>query len=226
MISYEGTSVICIKDYIKNINLVIGCSIGCPYCYARMNNNRFHTTEDFNVPVFYESKLRMLDNKRYGAYLLTGQSDYSQWEPEWLEMTFSKMRENPDTQYIFISKRPDVLKLPDVPDNAWFGVTVTSSKEKHRIDELRSNVKAKHYHVAFEPMFDDIGELDLTDIDWVLIGTETGSRKNKSVAKREWVFNILNQAKERGIPVFMKESLYPILSEAEMVQEFAREFLR
>ena len=40
----------CIKDSIKNINIVIGCDIGCTYCYARMNNARFHTTDDFNIP--------------------------------------------------------------------------------------------------------------------------------------------------------------------------------
>ena len=64
----------CIKDSIKNINIVIGCDIGCSYCYARMNNNRFHTIDNFNNPVFFESKLKMLDNKKYGTYLLTGQS--------------------------------------------------------------------------------------------------------------------------------------------------------
>ena len=42
----------CIKDTIKNINIVIGCSIGCAYCYARINNNRFHTIDDFNNPLF------------------------------------------------------------------------------------------------------------------------------------------------------------------------------
>jgi protein gp37 len=119
-----------------------------------------------------------------------------------------------------------LLKLDDVPDNAWFGVTVTSSKEKWRIDELRKNVKAKHYQVSFEPMFDDVGELDLTDIEWVVVGTETGNRRNKGVSKSEWVYNILRQAKDRNIPVFMKETLYPILPEEEMIQEFPGTFLR
>lgn len=82
----------CIKDNIKNINIVIGCNIGCPYCYARMNNNRFHTIDDFNKPVFFENKLKMLDNKKYCAYLLTGQSDLSGWDKDWLRKVFERMK--------------------------------------------------------------------------------------------------------------------------------------
>ena len=140
----------CIKDTIKNINIVIGCNIGCSYCYARMNNNRFHTIDDFNKPVFFENKLKMLDNKRHTAYLLTGQSDLSGWNEEWKDKVFSKMKENENTQYIFLTKRPENINLKETPDNGWFGVTVTSSKEKTRIDYLRNNIKAKHYHITFE----------------------------------------------------------------------------
>ena len=214
----------CIKDSIKNINIVIGCDIGCSYCYARINNNRYHTIDNFNNPVFFESKLKMLDNKKYGAYLLTGQSDLSGWKEEWKNKVFDKMKENKDTQYIFLTKKPENIKINETLDNGWFGVTVTSSKEKYRIDELRKNIKAKHYHLTFEPMFDDVGKLDLTDISWIVIGTETGNRKGKISSKREWVFNIYNQAKANNIPVFMKEDLLGILDENEMIQEFPKEF--
>ncbi len=215
----------CIKDSIKNINIVIGCPIGCPYCYARMNNNRFHAIDDFNKPEFFESKLKMLDNKKYGAFLLTGQSDLSNWNNEWLNKVFNKMKENKETQYIFLTKKPENIKLSSTPDNGWFGVTITSSKEKYRINELRNNIKAKHYHLTFEPMFDDVGKLDLTDISWIVIGTETGKRKNKGTTKKEWIENIFNQAKKKNIPVFMKEDLLGILKEEEMIQEFPKEFI-
>lgn len=46
--------------------------------------------------------------------------------------------------------------------------------KKYRIREIRKNVKVKHYHATFEPMFDDIGEVDLTGIEWIVIGIETG----------------------------------------------------
>ena len=53
----------CIKDYIKNRNIVVGCTNNCAYCYARINNQRFHEIPDFSKPVFFERKSKMLDKK-------------------------------------------------------------------------------------------------------------------------------------------------------------------
>lgn len=45
---------ICIKDQIQNMNLVIGCTVGCPYCYARNNTRRYHIIDDFEKPQFFQ----------------------------------------------------------------------------------------------------------------------------------------------------------------------------
>ena len=74
-----------------------------------------------------------------------------------------------------------------------------------QMEALKKNIKARHYHVTFEPLFDDIGEIDFEGIDWIVIGTETGNRKGKSYSRPEWVLSIAEQAKAHGIPVIMKE---------------------
>ena len=217
---------VCIKDCIQNMNLVIGCTIGCSYCYARNNVRRFHMIDDFEKPEFFPNKLRLMEKKRPQNFLLTGMSDFSHWKTEWREQIFDKMTENPQHQYLFLTKRPEDIVFSTPLDNAWFGVTVTSSKEKDRIQTLREHIHGGHYHVTFEPMFDDVGMVDLTGIEWIVIGTETGHRKGKAVSKPEWVWNLTHQAHALGIPVFMKEDLLPIMGETHMVQEFPPAFYR
>lgn len=217
---------VCIKSLIQNMNLVIGCTIGCSYCYARNNVRRFHMIDDFEKPEYFPRKLRLMEKKRPQNFLLTGMSDFSLWEPEWREEIFSKMSQNPQHQYLFLTKRPEMIQFSTALDNAWFGVTVTASKEKERIQALREHIHGGHYHVTFEPMFDNIGDVDLSGVEWVVIGTETGRRKNKSVSRPEWVWNLTDQAKALGIPVFMKEDLLPVMGEDQMIQELPPAFIR
>ena len=131
---------VCIKDCIQNMNLVIGCTIGCSYCYARNNVRRFHMIDDFEKPEFFPNKLRLMEKKRPQNFLLTGMSDFSHWKTEWREQIFDKMTENPQHQYLFLTKRPEDIVFSTTLENAWFGVTVTSSKEKNRIRTLREHI--------------------------------------------------------------------------------------
>ena len=55
---------ICIKDQIQNMNIVIGCTVGCTYCYARNNVKRWHMIDDFVDPEFFPGKLKMMEKKR------------------------------------------------------------------------------------------------------------------------------------------------------------------
>jgi radical SAM mobile pair protein A len=213
-----------IKCLIQNLNLVIGCDIGCPYCYARNNCRRFHMTDDFDVPVFFERKLRLMENPKPHTWLLTGMSDLAGWEPEWVERTFERMRAHPEHSFIFLTKRPERLDLPIVPDNAWVGVTVTRASELRRIDELRGRVRGGHLHVTFEPLFEDLGPIDFSRVEWTVVGTETGRRRGKVDARPEWVASIARQARDHGVLVFMKEALEPIMGDESMVQELPKSF--
>ena len=215
---------VCIKDQIQNMNLVIGCTVGCPYCYARNNVRRFHMIEDFSKPEFFPQKMRLMEKQRPQNFLLTGMSDLSGWKEEWREEVFAKIKENPQHQFLFLSKRPDLLSFSTDLDNAWFGVTVTRKSELWRIDALRENIKAKHYHVTFEPLFDDPGQADLTGIDWIVIGTMTGAAGRKVRTEPAWTYSLTDQAHAQNIPVFWKEDLVPIMGEENMIQKLPAEF--
>ena len=215
---------VCIKDQIQNMNLVIGCTVGCPYCYARNNVRRYHMIDDFSNPEFFPQKMRLMQKQRPQNFLLTGMSDLSGWKEEWREEVFAKIKENPQHQFVFLSKRPDLLSFSTDLDNAWFGVTVTRKSELWRIDALRENIKAKHYHVTFEPLFDDPGQADLTGIDWIVIGTMTGAAGRKVRTEPAWTYSLTDQAHAQNIPVFWKEDLVPIMGEENMIQKLPAEF--
>ena len=214
----------CIKDLIKNLNLVIGCPIGCNYCYARSNCRRFRITDDFSRPEYFERKLRILEREKPGNWLLTGMSDLSAWKDEWLAAAFQKLQENPQHEALFLTKRPDLLKIGTDLPNVWMGVTVTRKSELWRLRVLKENVRAEHYHVTFEPLFDDPGEVDLSGIGWIVIGTMTGAKKNRFWTDPAWASSLTNQAHALGIPVFMKEDLVPVMAEENMVQELPDAF--
>ena len=215
---------VCIKDLIQNMNLVIGCTVGCPYCYARNNVRRYHMIDDFSNPEFFPQKMRLMQKQRPQNFLLTGMSDLSGWKEEWREEVFAKIKENPQHQFVFLSKRPDLLSFSTDLDNAWFGVTVTRKSELWRIDSLRENIKAKHYHVTYEPLFDDPGQADLTGIDWIVIGTMTGAAGRKVRTEPAWTYSLTDQAHAQNIPVFWKEDLVPIMGEENMIQKLPAEF--
>lgn len=89
-----------------------------------------------------------------------------------------------------------------VPQNVWLGVTVEAQAVKNRIDMLR-NIPAPIRFLSCEPLIEDLGELDLANIDWVIVGGESG--KKARPMKEEWALSIQEQANANGSAFFFKQ---------------------
>lgn len=78
--------------------------------------------------------------------------------------------------------------------------------------------------VSMEPVLEDLQpekhNILFRQIGWIILGAESGNRKDKVVPQAEWIKKIVWHAKEREVPVFMKDSLIQIVGEKNMVREF------
>lgn len=118
------------------------------------------------------------------------------------------MRRTPRHAYQVLTKRPENI-LPmlnrmkaELPSNFWAGTTVENQKAKARIDLLRK-IPAKVRFLSVEPLLEELGELDLTDISWVIVGGESGLSARPM--KADWVRSVRNQCELANVPFFFKQ---------------------
>lgn len=87
--------------------------------------------------------------------------------------------------------------------NLWLGTSVEDRPRLSRIDALRATPAALRF-VSFEPLLEDLGPgLDLSGIDWVIIGGESGRRARP--CRVEWISSIVEQSRAQGVSVFVKQ---------------------
>ena len=68
--------------------------------------------------------------------------------------------------------------------------------------------------------FDTAGDCPIKKVDWIVIGAMTGPRNKVHQPKKEWIDQIDEDAQALSVPVFMKDSLIPIVGEENMRREF------
>jgi len=95
------------------------------------------------------------------------------------------------------------LRFASALKNVWWGVSVEDTKHGlPRIEHLRG-VNCAVRFLSVEPLLEDIGEINLTGIDWVIVGGESGPGARKMELK--WVDNILRQCRKAAVPFFFKQ---------------------
>ena len=233
-------------------NPVTGCLHGCEYCYARGIAHRFgfHASEpDINERVLYECpvsagkkvpypfdfqptfhRYRLNDyiGKKGRIIFVCSMGDLfgEQVPNSWIKEVFKACDKAPQHNYLFLTKNPERYfelaeyygELPE-KNNFWYGSTVCT-----RNNQFFCGVMSRHHtFLSIEPILGDFGDLRGFKLpEWIIIGAETGNRKNKVIPRREWIENIVNQCRKRDIPVFMKSSLADIWGEP-LIQEFPKE---
>jgi protein gp37 len=90
----------------------------------------------------------------------------------------------------------------DWPANVWMGVSVENLNYQYRLDQLRKT-KAIIKFVSLEPLLGPLPNLDLTEIDWVIVGGESGSHARPM--QESWVTEIRDQCIASSVPFFFKQ---------------------
>jgi len=199
-------------------NPTTGCSKiseGCKNCYAERMALRLKGIgvkgyeNGFKLQLQPDRLDQPLNRTKPTIYFVNSMSDlfHGNVPDDYIEKVFSVMQKAHWHTFQILTKRAKrmakFLNFRKIPDNIWIGVTVENkAKGVPRIDHLRS-IKACIRFISIEPLLEDLGFIDLTNINWVIVGGESGPRARPM--KPEWVINIREICRKNKIPFFFKQ---------------------
>ncbi len=194
-----------------------GCtklSAGCANCYAEVMTRRLVAMgidkykNGFNLTCHYNELQLPYSWKKPRMIFVNSMSDlfHEDMPFEFIKAVFKVMNECQQHTFQVLTKRADILEkyytLLDWTPNIWMGVTVEHNKVTHRIDSLRK-VPAVVKFLSVEPLLSAIPNMNLFEIDWVIVGGESGQKARP--IEKEWVIDIKNQCEQKQIPFFFKQ---------------------
>lgn len=207
----------CIEWTDSTWNPVTGCtkiSAGCKHCYAERMSKRLKAMGQPNYRNGFKLTLHehMLDLpkrwKKPQRIFVNSMSDlfHEDVPLEFILEVFDTMRAADWHQYQVLTKRADRLeelnsKLPWA-HQIWMGTSVEDDKVRWRIDCLRNTTAAVKF-LSLEPLIGALKNLDLTGIDWVIVGGESGTGARPM--NPDWARDLRDQCLEQGVAFFFKQ---------------------
>jgi protein gp37 len=202
-------------------NPVTGCtkiSAGCDNCYAARFSERFRGVPSHPFATGFDLTLRPerlkqpLEWKRPRMIFVNSMSDlFHKGIPKaYISAVFDTMEKADWHAYQVLTKRSSLLRkflndryrVRKAPAHMWFGVSVENEQATSRIAHLQ-NANAGIRFLSIEPLIAPVGQLDLSDIDWVIVGGESGQRPRPM--DPEWAIDIRNQCIAACVPFFLKQ---------------------
>lgn len=201
----------------KTWNPVTGCtkqSAGCAHCYAEVMARRLKGMGQVKYKNAFKLTIHPEDLdepkkwiKAHNIFVCSMGDLFHKDVPfEFIDKVMQTIRETPRHRYQILTKRAERMQeyfqTREVPQNAWLGVTVEVQSSRFRIDCLR-DLPAPVRFLSCEPLLEDLGEMNLQGINWVITGGESGMQARPM--QEAWVLNIKRQAEDAGAAFFFKQ---------------------
>jgi len=196
-------------------NPFVGCSMsGCAVrqvCYARRTAKRFKQRCDlcykFEPHCHPERIWQPTEVNKPSGIFVCSMAELFDEALNGLDIhaALDVMKRTPRHRYYLLTKKPTNARNFAIPDNAWVGVTVNLKKDLWRINELRK-IDAKVRFISFEPLLEDLGPIDLSDIHWIIIGAQTRPDQQPPITA---LTNLIAQTNFYHIPPFIKNNIAP-----------------
>ena len=202
-------------------NPVSGCTKigrGCDNCYAERLAERFRGTPDHPFENGFDLTLRPhkltepLSWRRPRRVFVNSMSDlfHKEIPRDFLDRVFDTMEQANWHNFQVLTKRSSLMRnyvnrrYPNgrAPSHIWLGVSVEDQLSLTRLGHL-AQTQATVRFVSFEPLLEDLGEVDLTGIHWAIVGGESGPHARPIEA--DWVRNLRNQCRSREVAFFFKQ---------------------
>jgi protein gp37 len=212
---------------MKSWNVVTGCKHPCEfYCYAREHVKRFPNVypkgweptfwchmlhAPANTPVPAEAAT---DTRFKNVFVCSIADLFGRWIPRaWIEAILKVVRENPQWNFLFLTKFPNRYLEFDWPPNAWLGTTVDLQARVANAEAAFAKLREKGYRgiawLSVEPMLEAIKFTRLDLFQMIVIGG--ASRTSTSPEFRpphHWIHALIEQAKAAGCAIYEKTNLY------------------
>jgi len=201
----------------KTWNPITGCtkkSMGCAHCYAEVMSRRLKAmglekySNSFNLTLHPENLDEPKQWIKSHNIFVCSMSDlfHEDVSFDFIDKIMDVIKSTPQHRYQILTKRAERMAeyflTHSIPENVWLGTTVECKSSLYRIDCLR-NIPASVRFLSCEPLLEDLGEMNLTDIDWVIVGGESGPKARPM--QPSWVTNIMKQVEEADSAFFFKQ---------------------
>lgn len=198
-------------------NPLTGCtkiSPGCKNCYAERMAKRLKAMGNINYQngfnlTIHNNTLNLPFHWKKPRYIfVNSMSDlFHEDAPfEYILQVFNVMQQAYWHTFQVLTKRSEILleysKSINWPKNVWMGVSVENQDYSYRIDHLRKT-SAFIKFLSLEPLLGPFNELDLENIDWVIVGGESGPRARKM--DPNWVVDIKTKCTKQNVSFFFKQ---------------------